>query len=99
VAVQIQITAPGLVPSPTETLGNPRFTEPRTVRGLKASDGEGSTLLWLADGTVITVHSPAEMRADILRQLRSANHAIGGIRDVGPGQNLSDLNEFRRPTP
>jgi hypothetical protein len=65
-----------------------------TTRGVKALDTESGTVLWLSDGTTITVHARWDDRPAAVAALISANHQAIGVEAVEAGEPLED---FRRP--
>ena len=94
--IQVHITAPGVVPSPEEIVAMPGWSKVVVNRGLKSIQGEGNLMFWLEDGTAITVFAPVELRQMALQALSTANHGVGSIRAVGPGESLGPVNQFQK---
>ena len=93
VPLAITIGERGYTPSPDEVQLRPDWSGFYQVRGLKALDTESGTVLWLKDGTTVTVHAPWDARPAAVDALATANHAALGISAIESKESLAELGE------
>lgn len=89
--LQIMIAAPEIAPRRDEMPGDRGWSSEFKIRGVSAMDTDSGTVLWLEDGSTVTVHAPAKLREAAIRGLRSANHTVLGVPQVGLTDPLSGL--------
>jgi hypothetical protein len=95
--LSIAINGPGLSPPVDEIELHADWSTPYKVRGAPAIDVETGTILFFENGVPITVQSDSDIRQKAIQALRLANAEALGIADIGPGEDLSTLNDLPVP--
>ena len=97
--LSIVVQGPGVSPPVDQMELHADWSTRYTMRGVPAIDAGTGTILFFDNGVTITVHSDSDIRQQALNALQLANAPAIGLKDIGPGEDLSPLNKVTAPVP